>query len=868
MLFKDSFFFRLLTNEGYGAILKALRSKTKMLMVTNLKTEYATNPICVPLQGIRFSWNARSDQTNEKQAAYRLIVTTVNEVVWDTGKVYSSDTNGIVYNGQPLLPQTTYFWKVQVVTESGQISDFSEIHTFETTLSDGEWNSAPFISSSANELPIFRKSFRLPGKKIVRARAYVCGLGSYELFINGKLINGNTLTPMLTRYHERYLYNAYDITSLLTENENVFGILLGNGYYAMHGNGVDWQKDKWTTAPWADRPKCKLLAFVAYEDGTSERISTNEAWKTTQSYLTVDEAYYGEEQDLRIYQKTWTEIGFDDNEWRPACLALPPLGKAEPQLAEPCAIINGEPLQIPPAVNNEYVLDAEKITVGWVRLTVDGDCGDEVEISYSEWLDKDGKFSQQGLLSIWDFAGRTRLPQTDYFILSGTGKEVLGPRFQYKGFRYVRIRVKGNVRIENAVLETVYANLPQTGYFACSDDFLNQLHTACKTTLLHNLHSYPSDTPVYENLGYLADGYLTQELAHYNFDAVKFYEKWARDIIDQAKNDGYIEQTAPMWDEDKENATEWSAAIAIVPYQLYKLTGDKTLLVKCYDKAKRVFAYQQRLAKGNIASSMWGDHACSSGKTINEISATASLFYLANILAKSAKLQNKEDEHQDFLAKANAIKAAFHAAFYNEDKGYYCERNKDEFTLNAQVIPYAVGLTDEAYRENIARAIREHTHSFEGGIFSVKYLFPVLTELGLQERLYAWVTSKTMPSWGYFLSFGNGTLWEQWHDYTRSKNHHMFGTVDEWLFKGIGGLEIIDSKNLRIRPYFSSDITWAETSVTTMQGKAFCRWEKSQAGISLTLEIPFNTKATVVLPTENNQPLELGSGVYYFEIKA
>ncbi len=859
-----------------------------MLAVKNVTVEYLANPIGIPLHSIRFGWTVETDQRGEQQAAYRIIVKNNEKTVWDSGKVVSGDTSGISYCGEALQPRTQYCWQVQVYTESGQHSEFSAPQSFEPTLSDKEWHFASFIGANTQGLPMLRKSFTLCEKTVAKARIYVCGLGNYQLSVNGNVVNCATITPLITRYHQRYTYNVYDVTSLLTNKENVFGILLGNGYYSMHGNGVNWQTENWANAPWTDRPKCKLLAFITYTDGTETIVATDETWKCAESALRVDEAYYGEEQDARLLPLGWDTALFDDSHWQNAVLVAPPLGKPEPQLAEGCSIAERIPLTLLYQKENEYLFEAQKMVVGWVKLTVLGNCGDEIEISYSEWKNEQGALDQKGLLSVWNFAGRMREPQTDYFILSGTGVESFTPYFVYKGFRYIRIKTKGKVKIQNAVAESVYANLAQTGHFSCSNSFINQLHEACKYTLLNNLHGFPSDTPVYEKLGYLADGYLTQEMAHYNFDAVKYYEKWARDILDQAKDNGYIEQTAPMWDEDKENAPEWSVAVAVVPYQLYKMTNDKTLLVEAYTKAKSVFAYQMRLTDGKIATSMWGDHAATNQNTIKEISATASLYNMANILAIAAKLQGKTNEEEEFSRKAEEIKSAFNKAFFNEDVGYYCERGKKNFALNAQVIPCALGLADETQKQKLRTAISQYAAAMDGGIFGIKYLFPILTDMGFADRLYAWVSERNAPSWGYWLSFGEGTLWEQWYDFTRSKNHHMFGTIDEWLYKTLGGLEVIDGKTISVSPYFAPQLQWAKASVLTINGNASSQWEKQNNAVRLSVEIPFNTTAKVYLPSpnvlESGKPLkasqgiriiaqsaketllEIGSGKYQFEI--
>ncbi|MBQ7373695.1 MAG: family 78 glycoside hydrolase catalytic domain [Clostridia bacterium] len=861
-----------------------------MLKFSSLKTEYLTNPICVPLDRVRFSWEVLSDRKNQRQTAYQITVTDGVKTVWDSGKVLRSKTAGVLYGGEQLKPRTKYFWSVKVFGVDGEESSVSPVQTFETCLSNEKWESVSFIGAKVDGLPILRKSINLQNKKIVSARLYACGLGNYNLTLNGKPVSEELLNPMVTRYHNRYFYNAFDITNLLKNGENAFCVMLSNGYYCMSDNGVDWQKAKWANSPWADRPKFKMLAFVRFDDGTEREIITDESWKFSESPLKVDEAYYGEEFDARLIKDGWDEPNFDDSSWQRAEKVEKPLGKAEPQLAVGCAKICEMPLKTLYEKENEYLFDLEQMTAGWVSVSVEGANGASVEVSYSEWLDDKGEFDQRFLLGKWNFKGKLRQPQTDYFTLRGDGIENFAPLFQYKGFRYVRIRTYGKIAIKGVIAQVVYANLERTGEFSCSNEVINDIHKACQNSLLNNMHGYPSDTPVYEKMGYLADGYLTQEMAHYNFDATLYYEKWARDINDQAKDDGYLEQTAPMWDEDKENAPEWSVAIAVVPYQIYLQTGDATLLFECYDKAKKVFAYQLGLTKNYIATSMWGDHACFENHTIKEISATASLYDMANILRLTAQMQGKDKDAEYYTSVADKIKTAFNERFFDEKTGCYSQE-KGDVTLNAQVIPYALGLVENDKKRLIGEFLINNNLDFVCGIFAVKYLFPVFQKLGLGNRLYEFATATTIPSWRRWLSFGDGSLWEQW-DETRSRNHHMFGTIDEWFYKSIAGLNILNHKSIEIEPFFHSDLSWAKATVQTINGKAKCGWERKEKSITVNLLVPFNATAIVrffkekkACVFENGLPLtacdgvkiiqenddftlfEIGSGEYSFEIK-
>ena len=82
--------------------------------------------------------------------------------------------------------------------------------------------------------------------------------------------------------------------------------------------------------------------------------------------------------------------------------------------------------------------------------------------------------------------------------------------------------------------------------------------------------------------------------------------------------------------------------------------------------------------------------------------------------------------------------------------------------------------------------------------------------------------------------------------------------------KTLAGLEIIDAKTLKIKPFIAEKVEWANAYVKMPSGKASCRWEKQGEEIILELEVPFNVTATVHL--SKGETLEIGSGIYRFQL--
>lgn len=700
--------------------------------------------------------------------------------------------------------------------------------------------------------PMLRKEFSAQGREIASARAYITGLGYYELTLNGKRVGDNVIDPLVTRYHQRYFYTTYDVTDLLTSSDNAIGVTLGRGYYATIGNGMNWQTNGWSRAPWADSPKLRMKLCIEFTDGESMEVVSDQSWKTHDSPTVFDEPYYGEVYDARLETENWDQPGFDDSSWEAVVPMSAPAGSVEPQAADANKVV-GElrPVGITNPKEGVYVFDMGRVVTGWAELKVQGNAGDMVTIQYGETLTSEGTLNRKDFVNDWDVDGFVKQASSDYYILKGGAEETWQSRFTYKGYQYIQVSgYPGVPNLDSITGKVVNADLKTTGEFSCSNEMFNQIHEIGKATLLNNLHSYPSDTPVYENLGYLGDGHLTQEMGMYNFDMIRYYEKWANDIRDQSKSSGYMEQTAPMWDETKANAPEWSAAICLVPWQSYLISGNKRTLADNYDAMKTVFSYQKSQMTDNIATSMWGDHATVSGNRIIPIASTAYVYSMADILAQAAEVLGYPEDAAAYRQDAEAIKQAFHKKFYDEDQGFYCLNKGGAFYQTAQALPLALGMVPEECIPRVAYEFNARTSRIESGIFGIKYVFSTLTEAGYGDLAYKMVNTEEYPGFGYWLSKGATSMWEGWMEGTRSRDHHMFATIDDWFFETIAGLnyEGAGFSTSVIKPYAVGGLTSAQASIHTVRGKLSSSWTREGDAYALNVTIPANTTATVYVP--------------------
>lgn len=160
-------------------------------------------------------------------------------LVWNTSMVISNSSQQIEYGGKPLLSDTAYSWQVRWWNAVHAASPLSERATFTTgLLAPGDWMGAQWIgvtaASPGNQL---RRSFSLPqGARIVRATAYVVGLGYYKLWLDGERASDHEL-GIFTTFAKRVMYHAWDVTSILTdhgsgEGDHAIAVALGHGWYS------------------------------------------------------------------------------------------------------------------------------------------------------------------------------------------------------------------------------------------------------------------------------------------------------------------------------------------------------------------------------------------------------------------------------------------------------------------------------------------------------------------------------------------------------------------------------------------------------------------------------------------------------------
>lgn len=520
------------------------------------------SPMAIDMQQPMLSWVVKADGFNREQTAYQILVATQEALLntesadfWNSGEVRSAQSTYVKYKGKKLIPTQKYFWKVKIWDESGKASDWSDVAIFETGLmDDANWGESKWISLSKDSrtsehrfrdytpaslknnppkvtsqaVGYFRNVINTE-KKIKSARAYICGLGYYELYINGTKTGDHVLDPAPSNYDKQAYYVSYDVSEQIKTGKNAIGIILGNGFY---GQTISWKND-----PESERnlsygsPAARLLIQVIYEDNSQAEFYSDENWKNSTGPIVFDNVYGGDTYDARFEIDGWNTLQFSDKLWTPVKIVSPDITKVSANQIQPIRKLQEfEPQKVFQSPEGDWIVDFGQNIAGWVRINVKGEKGQVINIITTECLTQKGDDVHRGSTG----GGANGMPQEYTYICKGKGVESWEPKFSYHGFRYAKIMglsAKPDANMIKAVL--VATDIKETGEFSCSDPLLNKMHGISKWTIVDNLHGIPEDCPHREKCGWLGDAHAFAEYALYNYDMNNFYKKYMEDIRTQ-----------------------------------------------------------------------------------------------------------------------------------------------------------------------------------------------------------------------------------------------------------------------------------------------------------------------------------------------
>lgn len=871
------------------------------MKIIRTKVEYRKNPIGIDIEKPTFSWNIETEENNWKQEAYEILVADEEALleadkgnVWDSGKVESDVMVNIMYDGKPLESAKKYFWKVRVWHNligndngsNGQASEYSDVSSFETGfMEESCWKGKWIGETASDEHHMYRKTFEA-ADKVKQARVYICGLGHYELSLNGKKVSDYVLQPGWTNYEKSCLYNVYDVTAMIQEGGNGIGVLLGDGMYHVPG-----KKGRYAYFPRSyGYSKFLLQLEMVYEDGSKEFVVSDESFSCAKSPIQYSCIYGGEEYYAAEEQDGFDRADFVENDtWKPSEVVEAPKGKLIAQKSLPLKVMEiMEPVSVKEVKPGVYMYDLGKNFSGWVKIRVKTDgkyAGSKIKMKPGEILKEDGTPNQTATGKNYSW---------DYYMNEKDVQEYHA-RFTYTGFRYVQVEgavpaqlADGSEEkpvLESFVGEFIYPDMEMMGGFTCSNELYNQIHGIITQAMLSNMKSILTDCPHREKLGWLEQSHLIGPAVMYNYDVHNLYEKIEQDMSEAQHTNGLVPDICPeyitefaQWHYGFLDSPEWGSACIINPWYIYKKYGDKAIFTRYYDTMKKYMDYLTSKTHHNILNHGLGDwldigpFVPHSQNTPVAVVATTIYYYDLGIMVQVAKMLGKEEDAKAYEGLMEEVKKEYNLLFFDDQGNRYGTGSQA-----AQALSLITGLVDEDREQKVldvlVKDIELRGYATTAGDVGHPFVVAALTKYNRSDIMNEMMKITDKPGYGYQVKCGATTLTEEWDGPEPgrphgSQNHFMLGSGEEWFYAGLAGIQgmrhDIAFDEMIIQPFIADNVDEVNAWHMHPYGKVAVHWKKIGDGqVTIDVTLPANTTGTFVFP--RGEKTRIGSGEYTFQ---
>ena len=854
-----------------------------------LRTEYLSEPLGLGITAPRFYWNCEGGM---KQTAYQIVCKRNGETVWNSGKIASDAMTHIRYEGEELHSRDRVYWSIKLWDENGEGGEIASSWFEMGLLEPDDWK-AKWISGDykprkqyRQSVDCFQKWFKT-SKKVASVRLYASARGLYDVHINGARIEDFILAPGMTDYRKRIQYQTYDLTALI-EQENTLELRLADGWY--RGSSAAFG----LTGVYGWQTSVIAQLEMLYTDGSKEIICTDDSWV----WCNDGPIRFADLKDGEVYNAMMV----------PSYGGMAKVVEApEAPLVASNNVLVREKERFSPSVltasDGTRVLDFGQNIAGYLEFTVKGKSGENFRLICGEILDEEGHVNLKGVqeevpakrydqmammikLMTWKAIGTPTLTplQEIRFTCSG-GEDHYKTSFSVFGFQYVQI--DGNVEFDNIEAIAVYSDMEQTGTFECSNELINKLYNNTLWSMKGNFLDLPTDCPTRERLGWTGDAQIFFDTGAYLMDTSAFFRKWLLDMEDAQLKNGLLPAVLPFQGLDvmynnTGMSVGWMDAIYLIPYRYYKCFGDKSILEKCYPMMKKYTDYllshlgmvDKQEAKANpfnpytyekgmhlgewLEPEEFKEVITAGNKPRHPEEATAYLHLTMKTMAQIAGILGMTEAVDTFEKYAEGSKAAYDHLFV---KTGTLDTNRQ-----AKIVrPLALGLLDGEEKvtaqKRLVQAVEDFKYCVGTGFLSTPFLLGVLTEAGEAEVAYKMLENTEKPGWLVEVLEGATTVWENWEG-TASRNHYSPGAVCQWLFDTVAGIRPDGENRFVIAPVPGGTLSHAKASYRSIYGMVESQWEKNGDRTVLTVTVPANTTAFLILPNGDNRILNPGKHHY------
>ncbi|MBP3667859.1 MAG: family 78 glycoside hydrolase catalytic domain [Clostridia bacterium] len=789
-------------------------------------------------------------------------------------------------------------------------------------------------------IALFRKQFSVDGLKSARIDA--TSLGVFDIWVNGRRVgrldeNGvevfDEMKPGWTDYKERVLYYSYDLAPYLKDGENTLLIAVAPG----------WWNGRISLGTYGET-HISLLAVVHLLDQAGERtLYTDDTWQGAwgsairASDIWDGELYDANEPTLQGLSKgcncvSWDAVTTESYDIFVTPHIGPTIMVREGLARSPETIVvyngtedNGSDYgkirvvreskgenSFKLAKGETAVIDLGQNMVGWPTFTVRGVKGTTIQVRVGEMLNDSGLESRgndnpEG--SIYTINYRSAKAKAYYVLKGDEAGEYYCPVFTFFGFRYLEISATEDVEFTGLSCPVIGSATRETGKMETSHPVVNQLISNIIWGQRGNYLSVPTDCPQRdERLGWTGDTQAFCGTAAYNADVDGFFHKWLQDARDSQNEAGVYPDVIPTVRVVGFGGAAWSDAGIIVPYTMWKMYGDVSIIREHYESMEKYMGWLEA-SNMNAPNPHYGDWLAYEGTDARLICVA---YYALDCMYMEAMCRaiGKIDRAEHYKATYAKVRDHFRT-LYCDANG---ELNPENRTQCGYLLALRIGLLDEDKRLAAVAALKQkiidNGYKLSTGFVGTCILNEVLAEFGENNLAYSLLLQTENPSWLYSIYQGATTIWERWNSYTKatgfgnvgmnSFNHYAYGAIQEWMYRHIAGIETTetapgfahpilqpkpDTRTPAEIPEGQELIKWAKTSFESVQGLIVSNWDTTDGfvyectvPVASTLYLPILTDADTytvngvekkfadgkVCPCGKALVLELDAGSYTF----
>lgn len=763
-------------------------------------------------------------------------------------------------------------------------------------------------------------------KKIKQAKLYATAMGAYEMYLNGKRVGEDWFAPGDSQYREILGYHAYDVTSLIQSGENCLAAQLYPGWYTGY---MTFTISNFNFFGDYEALLSKLV--ITYEDGTRKVITSNpDTWKaTTEGPVRYANFFNGERYDARKEKNItgWNTVNYKDTDWK-SSQVIPVRDwvnfDIQARYDEPVRVREVlTATRVTPVQSKDkhtYIYDMGVNMVGVPKITIPAGYlheGDTVILRYAEQLYPGFKGDEKYYVDIYgsrgkNIAGRPLYETvraalvTDFYVAKNSDEAVIQPSGTYRGYQYIQItlpshqgplatnQVQGLVLSSDQISSSVYQ--AQTNDGNKTAGLVNQLFKNIQRSQLGNFFTIPTDCPQRnERMGWTGDAQAYTRTATYNSDVRNFLRQWMVSLrADQGvgnKKDvpGGIGSTVPTYNKEDDptfaDGTTWSAAICMVPWQLYNQYGDTQIIEENMEammswlNGMAFYAASDQYPHLSSKASGLADWLAMDMNTPSDLVNNAIYIYMMEVTAIMADAIGKPDYAELLRKRHDLAKAEWNKAYVDPVTG---KTRKLDGSLCHSQSSYATPLNFNCFDDaNIAKAQaylaelaanpsasgageKQYTaYTITTGFSGTPNILPALSRAGKAEEAYRMFTCTDFTSWLYQVTKGATSVWERWNglevafgpnnqNNMNSFNHFALGAVGQWMYEyqlGIKGGKN-GYKEFVLQPTVGPKYTSLKGAYQSHYGMILSEWTADGNGRMTTYQatVPANTTATLYLP--------------------